>query len=440
MGDVEKPKPRKLKLQILSVAVPAFLWLAAIIDVMHFVPLLDHQGYRNDFSIYMLSGRAFKANENPYRANFDSEAAKTGLEDSSVSHATDPPTFILLFSPLSKMAPQRAFWVWTLINSAALVAAMWLLVGPGSGVPASIGWSFAAIVGLYPPVVSSFHLGQHKILILLLFALMMRWMRNGRDAAAGFALALAALIRLFPLLIVGYLLIDRRSRIVQFTGVGLIVGMLVTIVFFGVANTVGFIRGIDLLTAQRWLSQQRDIAMQAYISRWFWVFGGMHLAPSYEIFRHVTILLTDLIVMFLTVRATVWVKAGDDHNFRLFSLWIVTAIMLSPTAWVHYLVLLLIPFAQMAAAYPTGEASARALWSAVVSVGLVFVTMSPWGEAGYFGNPWLVSTIGECAFLSLVAAYLSAYFFAVDQPHLVRTPISAVPSLAWQRLTGADLG
>ena len=437
---IEKRISRRVTPLLLRVALPACLWLLALIDIAHFFPLLDHQGLRNDFSIYMLSGLAFNADENPYRTNFDSEAKKIGLEDGSVTHATDPPTFILLFSPLSKMPPQKAFWVWTLVNCAALIAAMLLLVGPGSGLSASIGWSFVALVTLYPPVLSSFYGGQNKILILLLFAMVIRWMRNGHDAAAGCALAVAALIRLFPLLIMGYLLIERRWRILQFTIIGLIVGILVTLVFFGITNTASFIRGVGLLTAQRWLSERRDIALDAYISRWFWTFGGMQLAPRYEILRRIAIVLADLFILFVTVRATLCVKAGGDHNFRLFSLWVVTSVMLSPIAWVHYLVLLLIPFAQIASAYSAREASPRALWSAVISIGLIFLTISPWGEFGYFTNLWLSSTFGECAFLSLAAAYLSAYFFAVDQLHAVRIPLGTVPIVTWQRLTGAEVG
>jgi hypothetical protein len=51
-------------------------------------------------------------------------------------------------------------------------------------------------------------------------------------------------------------------------------------------------------------------------------------------------------------------------------------------------------------------------------------------------NPWLSSTLGECAFLSLAAAYLSVYFFPVDQPHVVRIPFGTVPILTWHRVTG----
>jgi Glycosyltransferase family 87 len=315
---VERRTSRAVTSPLSRVALPVCLSLLVLIDVVHLIPLLNHQASRNDFSIYMLSGLAFNANENPYRTNFDNEAKKIGLEDGSVTHATDPPTFILLFSPISKLAPQKAFWVWSLVNYAALLAAIWLLVGPGSGLSTPIGWSFVALIALYPPVISSFHLGQHKILILLLFGLMMRWMRSGNDATAGLALAVASLLRIFPFLMMGYLLIERRYRVLLFTIVGLVVGILLTMVFFGITNTLSFARGVDLLTAHRWLSQQQDIALDAYISRWFWMFGGTHLAPIYETLRHVAIILADLFILFLTVRATISVNVAEITIFGCF--------------------------------------------------------------------------------------------------------------------------
>lgn len=436
-----KPDPRTLRTTrawLLRLTLPALFWAAALAGLARFAPLLKGQGFRPDFSIYMLSGLAFDAHQNPYRVNFAAEGIKDGMHYKSVEHATDPPTFILLFAPLSKMAPQKAFWLWTLINCAALIAAMWLLVGAGSGVAAPVAASAAALVVLYPPIISSFHGGKYNPIILLMFALMMRCVRNQHQAAAGVALAVTCLTRLFPLLIIGYLALEHRYRALRFTIIWLAVGMLLTLVFFGVGNTVSFVQGAALSTTERWLSDPRVVALDAYISRWYWTFGGSHLSPGYEILRRSSIICADLLLLAATVRATLSVKPGADHDFRLLSLWIVTSILLSPSAWVNYLVLLIVPFAQMAAAYSARDVSMRTVWSATISVGLVSATVSPWCRFGYFTSPWLVMTVGESAFLSLAAAYLSAYFFVVDRKDAVGIRVGDVPIAAWRRLAGAE--
>jgi hypothetical protein len=88
--------------------------------------------------------------------------------------------------------------------------------------------------------------------------------------------------------------------------------------------------------------------------------------------------------------------------------------MLSPTAWVHYLVLMLIPFAQMAIAADRGRANHRAIWMAVAS--FLLISLSTSGRTAFGPHPrgGLPIMIAECSFGSLMMAYLSAYWFASD--------------------------
>jgi len=424
---------------ILRVAFPACLWLIALTNVARLGPLLATRGTQTDFSIYMLSGHAFNSNENPYRADFDTEAREIGVNNLAITNATDPPTFILLFAPLSRLPPQKAFSIWTTINGVALIAAMLIIVGPGSGIPGWIAWSFAAVAMIYPPVIASFYNGQNKILLMLLLALMMRSMRSGNDAVSGLALGLAGLTRIFPFLMIAYLVIERRWGALKYTFLCLIVCIPITIALFGLSNSLSFGRdGVNLLTAQRYLSQPQNIALDAYISRWLWSINGPGLSPSYEALRRVAIVIGDLLIFFVTLRATISIRRCGDDNLRFLSLWIVTSILLSPTVWVFYLVLLLIPFAQIAAACSAGEVTRRTLWSAGISVLLIFLAISPHSEIAFSTNPWLRMTIGECRFYSLIAAYLSVYFFAIDQTEAVHVPLRIVPALAWQRLSGAE--
>ena len=116
-----------------------------------------------------------------------------------------------------------------------------------------------------------------------------------------------------------------------------------------------------------------------------------------------------------TVRATHRVKPREDTDSRAFSLWVMTSVLLSPTAWVHYLVMALIPFALIADAVNRGRTSHRALWIAVASY--IVVSLSTSGRA-FFG-PHATSPIAiavdECAFLSLLMVYVSAYWFVTDR-------------------------
>ena len=63
---------------------------------------------------------------------------------------------------------------------------------------------------LYSPLSDHIAFAQVQILILLMLVLAMRWLAIGREVAAGLMLALAAMLKAFPLVLALYLIITRR--------------------------------------------------------------------------------------------------------------------------------------------------------------------------------------------------------------------------------------
>jgi hypothetical protein len=89
--------------------------------------------------------------------------------------------------------------------------------------------------------------------------------------------------------------------------------------------------------------------------------------------------------------------------------------MLSPTAWVHYLVLMLIPFISTAIAANRGRSNDRAIWMAVASFMLIAVSTSGRTAFGLHPHGVIPIMVAECSFVSLAMAYVSAYWFANDE-------------------------
>jgi hypothetical protein len=119
----------------------------------------------------------------------------------------------------------------------------------------------------------------------------------------------------------------------------------------------------------------------------------------------------DLVVLYFVVRATPR-DASEDRNWRALSLWIAVSAMLSPTAWFHYLLLTLIPFAQMAGAAAQGSIRMRALWMAAASYLLAGIIGSAEGVPVI--NLTLFHMLREFQFLCLLTAVVAAYWFAAD--------------------------
>ena len=69
-------------------------------------------------------------------------------------------------------------------------------------------------------------------------------MKRGHDPMAGGALAVATLLRAFPIAIAGYLILQLRWRALAYLAASLAIGLLLTAAFSGVHNTLSFFANI----------------------------------------------------------------------------------------------------------------------------------------------------------------------------------------------------
>jgi hypothetical protein len=389
------------------------LWLGVIFHLIALSYQLAGRENHFDFSIYYASGLALQKHIDPYTTDLDRVSTGLNLEIDPIHFATDPPTFLLCFEPFSRLPVRTAFWLWTALNFIALVASIVLLLR-GSGLSAWTILALAALSLLYAPVGEHFFYGQNKIFVLLALVLMLRWLEAGHDSAAGLILGVVALMRWFPLLMVGYLIIRHRWRALTYTAIGLVLGGLATVAFLGVAQTLSFRHGLQFVTRYRFLALPINISVGAFVSRIYWYAIGPHAGISDSI-RKALVGIAEIGMLGLTITATMRHRDRRDFDYRAFSLWVVTAVMLSPTAWVHYLVLMLIPFIQMAIAANCGRSNDRAIWMAVASFMLIAVSTSGRTAFGPHPHGAIPIVVAECSFVSLAMAYVSAYWFANDE-------------------------
>ena len=106
----------------------------------------------------------------------------------------------------------------------------------------------------------------------------------------------------------------------------------------------------------------------------------------------------------------------EDRDWKLFALWIVTSVLLSPIAWIYYQVLYIVLFARIASAASAGRTSRRAVIMTLACI----VTMYLWILIGVDYSDqtdvWWKYVLSECGFLSMLAGYIATYWFATDHP------------------------
>jgi hypothetical protein len=166
-----------------------------------------------------------------------------------------------------------AYWIWTGLNLLTLVAAVAVLLNE-LAIDGRLFVTFAALAILYEPVSENLFWSQAQIMLLLLLALNLRWVRSGNDAAAGFSLALAGPLKVFPLL----MLVHLRLRVIAWTFIGLAAGGAITLLFVGWAG-FGFLRRGTTISGDYWTA---GLSLNATISKIFVVALGQPLPPTWH--------------------------------------------------------------------------------------------------------------------------------------------------------------
>ena len=231
---------------------------------------MSDQWHRRDFSNYYESAWALRHGIDPYSTNLTAVGARVGLETNWLLHASETPSFLLCFEPLTRLRPRVAFWIWIAINFSALAIAMYLLLANRRGLSGRTAWLLAGLILMSAPVSLNFYWGQSQLIVLALMAAAMRAMERERDGTAGLLIATAALLRAYPLLLVGYFLMRRKWRAVAFATAGVAAGGLATVAVLGLAQTLSFVHGALWVTDYSVVQRVDDLALGPFVSRMFW--------------------------------------------------------------------------------------------------------------------------------------------------------------------------
>ena len=345
------------------------LWLLGLLNVFRLAIQLPPKFA--DFNHYYVSALALREGINPYVTRLDPMARSLGLDLAGINKASYPPTFLLCFEALTHLPPHPAYWTWIGLNVAALAVALYLLLAIARPLDRRRASLFLALTLIYPPLYQEFYYGETQCLILLLAVLMMVCAEHGLDVAAGLLLALAGMLKVFPFVLVGYLVCRRQWRSLAWTAVGVVLIDLVTIWRVGLVAW-SFTEAIPFLTNRFWLSDPDNISINAVVSRIFWPPGDLPLSPAADAMRRVVIALAELGVFAVTMRATVRRETESERRWQTFSLWTVAMIVLSPTAFPNYLIVVVVPFVDLARTATRRGVPARAARAALASYCLAF--------------------------------------------------------------------
>ena len=179
-----------------------------------------------DFAADMAAVRAVVSGSHPFTPDFAMRHAQAmGLAvDEGYPFFPHPPSAVLLFRPLASLSLGTAALIWFGVSLWLLLMLARILVEAidphvqreGARVRRSAVLSAFGLLLLWPPVLYNLEKGQLSILLAVLIAITWRSLLRERLSLSGACLGVATAVKVFPLLLGGYLLVRAPRALAYF--------------------------------------------------------------------------------------------------------------------------------------------------------------------------------------------------------------------------------
>ena len=322
------------RLPITAIAA-TILAIVAMVSLAQRIPAASHRYDDLDFVTFYGWWTDYSSGLNPWVGQSKQVDSRPRLSRSRDCNNT--PFFIEVFSPLARLDQKTAFWVWEGIQVICLVAAV-LMLARESDPPLGAAPTIIVLSSVLFSRQFAGELVYAQVTSILLVLLSASWFcaRRERPAAAGLCLALAALVKLYPVTVGGFFLFDRRWRTLGWAIAFFAAGVLLT-------NSVHW---IELATQGMSVSYQKvaesELTVLAFVRRSVAHFAGTTIAAApLSAVIGITALI-DVALLAVAVEVTRISHGRADLDGLLFGLWVALALLMSPLAWVQE-TLLLIP-------------------------------------------------------------------------------------------------
>ena len=334
MAEQAGPRTYLRRLPISTIAA-AVLAIVAAVSLAQRVPAASHRYEDLDFETFYGWWTDYSSGVDPWIGETKQVDSKPHL--SRRRDCNNTPFFVEVFSPLARLDQKTAFWIWEDSQTICLVAAV-ILLARGSDPPLGAA---TTIIVLSLVLLSRQFAGElvyAQVTSMLLVLLSASWFcaRRERPAAAGLCLALAALVKLYPVTVGGFFLFDRRWRTLGWAIAFFAAGVLLT-------NPTHW---IELATQGLPVSYQKvaesELTVLAFVRKSAAHFAGTTIASAPLPAVIAITALIDVALLAVAAAATTISRGRADLDGLLFGLWIALALLMSPLAWIQE-TLLLIP-------------------------------------------------------------------------------------------------
>ena len=366
--------------------------LALAFRALQFSSLSRQIQWGYDFSAYWQAAGRLLTSLSPYSA--EQVAGPYGPQQQFLY--LYPPPLAAAVTPLAALFPdyRAAAWIWTGIGAAILVwavAALWRAEGLGERFPMLAGrgrWLLLAGAFAFPPVVGELVMGNVHLLLLGLLTVAWLGVRRGTtrgEWAAGLAVGVAAVIKVFPALLLLWFLLTRRPRAAVGVVVGAVVAALVALPLTGIQPWLDYPAVLLNLSAP---TDTTDT-----LAPTVWLAGSIGFAAARVVVTAACLLL--LVGVSIAARRDL-PSSREPTLARSFGAAVLLSLLVAPAMYHHYLAITVLPFILGLAA------GVRLRWLALAYFLMWGGTQLALGDASWIVNR-LAPTLGVLVLLASLA-------------------------------------
>lgn len=266
----------------------------------------------------------------------------------SIEYNIHPPSSILMALPLGRLSYPDAVLVWNLVSLGALTASI-IIVARLLPVPSLLYLPAVALLPFCLPVLGNLQMGQMTMILSFLLTVMWALERSGWRSMGGAFLGAAAAVKLFPIYLAVYYVLQRQVRPLLAALASLVILTVITVLVLGLDSYADYV-GIVL----PWNSQFRIFGYNLSIAGfWHKLFNplneGEKIIPlwrSLAVARWGTIC-SNLAITAVLVTVTRQAQTRSQYDLA-FATTMIGMLLVSPVTWDTSLLLLLAPIAIIA--------------------------------------------------------------------------------------------
>ncbi len=229
--------------KILLILILAFILIISIYQIINYTLLFSEQSLQMDFTAYYAAGKSLNNGLSPYDNHILTRwDLWDGVATFKHSRFLYPPLVANLFQPLARIPFLQAKYIWNFFNLFCLVICFFIL--------AFIFWnkdnknSFNKITKIiisailmfnFFPFIALLERGQIDCitLLFLLIGLLLLIKNKKYDFLTGILFGLATLFKLYSILLIPFLIIQKKYKVVLGYCIGIFFLVILTIIFSG---------------------------------------------------------------------------------------------------------------------------------------------------------------------------------------------------------------